>query len=370
MTARRLALAAVALAVLLPPSPGVGQAGEKALPRLLLHDWFGKSPVASPTFVRDHLDFLESQPFDGIALYLRSPDLRVNVTIGVLSRDRLEGDDIDAVLRPVASLRFRRLVHNFAAVISRGPPDVFDDWDGVIRNFGLLAKAARAAHLEGVYLDNESYGSRWMDFPAGVTHPDRSLAAYQDQARLRGKQVMEAMTAAFPEVTVIVLHGPYISEPKAPHPLFPEWAAANRLSGPFFAGLAEGSGASATCVDGGELYGLRTPEDFEKSYQWRKSEFPSERVDPPYLSPALRARWSRTVQIAFGLYDRGVPGAGMDPATLRSLVERGLLRTDRYVWLYVEGPTFLLPPGQGGAPADWVSAVRDGRDAALRARGR
>jgi hypothetical protein len=365
MMARRLARAVVALAVLLPPSPGLGQAGEKAAPRLLLHDWFGNSPVASPTFVRDHLDYLESLPFDGLALYLRTPDLRVNVTIGVLSNDRLGADDIDAVLRPVASLRFRRLLHNFAAVINRGPPDVFDDWDGVVRNFGLLAKAARAAHLEGVYLDNESYGSRWTNFPSGVTHPDKSLAEYQDQARRRGKQLMEAMTAVFPEITVIVLHGPYISEPKAPHPLFPEWSAANRLAGPFFAGLVEGAGTSGTCVDGGELYGLRTPEDFEKSYQWRKSELPSDRVDCSYLTPAIRARWSRTVQVAFGLYERP-----LDPATLRTLVERALLRTDRYVWLYVEGPTFLRPPGEGGAGADWVSAVRDGRDAALRARDR
>lgn len=370
MKVRRLVGAALALAVLLPPLRGLGQAGGKAAPCLLLHDWFGESPVASPTYVRDHLDYLESLPFDGLALYLRTPDLRVNVTISVLSDARLGEDEISAVLRPVAALRFRRLVHNFAAVINRGPPDVFDDWDGVVRNFGLLAKAARAAHLEGIYLDNENYGSRWTDFPSGVTHPGKSLAEYQDQARRRGKQVMEAMTAAFPEITVIVLHGPYISEAKAPHPLFPEWAAANRLAGPFFAGLVEGSGPSGTCVDGGELYHLRSPEDFEKSYQWRKSELPSDRVDCPYLTPALRARWSRTVQVAFGLYDHPVAGAGMDPATLRTLVERALLRTDRYVWLYVEGPTFLRPPAEGGAPAEWVAAVREGRDAALEARTR
>ena len=60
----------------------------------------------------------------------------------------------------------------------------------------------------------------------------------------------------------------------------------------------------------------------------------------------------------------------MDPATLRTLVERALLRTDRYVWLYVEGPPFLLPPEKGGAPDEWVSAGRDGREAALKIRPR
>ena len=370
MMLRRAVPGLLAIAALLCPSPGAAQADGKGTPLLLLHDWFGKSPVASPTFVKEHLDFLESQPFDGLALYLRSADLRVNVTAGVLSRARFSDEDIDGVLSPVASLPFRRLRHNFAAVLSGNPPDVFDDWEGVVRNFGRLARAARAARLEGIYLDNENYGSRWTDYPSGVAHPERTLAEYQDQARLRGRQVMEAMAAAFPDVTVLVLHGPYISEPRAPRPLFPEWAAANRLMGPFFVGLVEGAGESGHVVDGGELYHLRTEEDFRRSYEWRKSELPSDRLDCPYLPPALRARWSRTVGIAFGLYDRPAAGAPMDPATLRTLVERALLRTDRYVWLYVEGPPFLLPPEKGGAPAEWVSAVRDGRDAALKVRSR
>jgi len=351
---------------------GAAASGEgtrrKTEPLLLLHDWFGTSPAATPAFVRDHLEFLESRPFDGLALYLRTPDLKINVTSRVLSTSRLTLEEIQEVLRPLASIRFRSLLHNFAAVLSTNPPDVFDDWEGVVQNFGRLARAAREAGLEGVYLDNENYGTRWTDYPSGAAYPSKSLQEYQDQARLRGRQVMEAMTACYPDLTVIVLHGPYLSEPKAPHPLFPSWERANRLQGPFFAGLVEGAAPASRCVDGGELYDLRSAEDFQRSYDWRKSELPSERVNCAYLPPTVRSRWASTVEIAFGLYDRPFRGVPMDPPTLRSCVTRALRRTDRYVWLYVEGATFLRPADRGGAPEEWVDAVRQGRADALPAR--
>jgi hypothetical protein len=364
----RTALGLAAILLLNGAAASAEGTTKKTGPLLLLHDWFGSSPAATPTFVRDNLEFLESQPFDGLALYLRTPDLKTNVTAKVLSSSRLTLEQIQEVLGPLASVQFRTLLHNFAAVLSQNPPDVFDDWESVLQNFGRLAQAAREARLEGIYLDNENYGTRWTDYPSGVAYPGKSLQEYQDQARLRGRQVMEAMSAAYPELTVIVLHGPYLSEPKAPHPLFPSWERANRLQGPFFAGLVEGAGPASRCVDGGELYHLRSAEDFQRSYEWRRSELASERVDCAYLPPAVRARWPGTVGIAFGLYDRPFRGAPMDPPILRSCVTRALSRTDRYAWLYVEGPSFLRPPARGGAPEEWVDAVRQGRADALAAR--
>src|SRR5947207_13587212 len=83
-----------------------GRPGGGKGPFLILHDWHGNSPVATPTFVRDHLDFLESQPFDGMALYLRSPDHSVNVTASVMSETVLTREKISEVLKPVAKLPF------------------------------------------------------------------------------------------------------------------------------------------------------------------------------------------------------------------------------------------------------------------------
>jgi hypothetical protein len=326
-------------------------------PVLLLHDWFGKSPASTPSYIRDHLEFLESRPFDGLAVYLRSPDHSVNVTTTVLSDTALTYEGIADVLRPIAKLPFKTLTSNFAAVLSLRPPDLFEDWAVVVRNFGFLARAVREAGLKGVYFDNENYGVKWANYPAGVAQPRKSLAEYQAQARLRGRQVMEAMVAVFPDIVVLTLHGPYISEPKAPSPLFPSWHLTNRLLGPFFAGFVEGAGDRAVCVDGGELYHLRKEDDFRRSYDWRRTTFPSDRVDCAWLTPDVRAAWPRRVEIAFGVYDRP-----LDPPTLKHVVAAALRRTDRYVWLYVEGRTFLAPPDRGGAEDEVVDAVRRGRE--------
>jgi hypothetical protein len=338
----------------------------RAAPCLILHDWFGQSPAATPSYVREHQKFLESQPFDGLALYLRSPDLSQNVTLSVMSDTPLTVEAIAGVLAPVARLSFTSLRHNFAAVLSRNPPDLFDDWSVVILNFGALARAAREAGLEGVYLDNENYGVRWADYPSGVAYPGKSLQEYQAQARLRGRQVLTAMTAVFPDITVLTLHGPYVSEPKAPSPLFPSWQLSNRLLGPFFAGFVEGAGPKTRVVDGGELYHLRTPEEFRQSYEWRKKTIASDRVDCAFLPPALRAQWSARVELAFGVTDRPFGGLGMDAAGLKSALTQALVHSDRYAWLYVEGPTLLAPPARGGAPAEWVDAVRQARNEAIR----
>ena len=56
----------------------------------------------------------------------------------------------------------------------------------------------------------------------------------------------------------------------------------------------------------------------------------------------------------------------MDPATLQSTLTHALQQTERYVWLYIEGPTLLLPEAQRGADAPWVRAIRQGRGEALR----
>jgi hypothetical protein len=352
------ALVFLAAMALMPAAHGAKE--RKPGPYLILHDWYGKSPASTPSFVREHLAFLESQPFDGLALYLRAPDLSINVTTTVMSRDPIPYEKIVDVLKPMAGLGSRTLVHNFAAVLSLKTPDVFDDWSVLLQNVAFLARACREAALEGIYFDNENYEVRWADYPTGVAHPRKTLAEYQSQARLRGKQVMKAMTTAYPRVTVLTLHGPYVSEPKAPAPLFPSWHLSNRLLGPFFAGFLEGAGAEARIVDGGELYHLRTAEEFRRSYDWRKNELPSDAVDCAYLPKEVRARWGR-VELAFGVYDRPFGGREMDPAILKATLTHALKQTDRYAWLYVEGPTFLLPPAKGGAEADWVAAVRQAR---------
>jgi hypothetical protein len=355
-----LGLAIASALFLAPSAPRGAQAAAPAGPAvsLIYAGWFGNT-IPTPGFIRANQGFLESQPFQGIVAYLRNDATGQNATTGIMGGGRMSADAIAGILSPLKGLSWTTLVDNFGLVQGSTPPDFFDDWSSVIGNFADLAGALKDAGLRGICFDNEQYAAPWGDYPAGARYPTKSLSDYQTQARLRGSQVMQAMAARFPDIAVITLHGPYISELKAPASLgFPQWQSGNNLMGPFFAGFVDGAGDTASSVDGGELYTLRSDSDFMNSYTWRKYTLPSASVDCPFIPPALRAVWPNRVSISFGVYDRPFGGAPMDPGTLATTLTNALRHADRYVWFYTEGSTFLLPSSSGGASAAWVGSVR------------
>jgi hypothetical protein len=340
---------------------GPAAAGAAAPSYLIYAGWYGNT-IPTPSFVRDNRAFLETQPFDGLVLYLRNPSMTVNVTTGVMTGTPMSYETMMSVLEPVRGLPFSTLTQNFALIFGSTPPDFFDSWTVTVQNFANAARAVRDSGLKGIVFDNEQYFRPWANYPDGVRYPSRSLKEYQDQARLRGREVMQAMVAQFPEIVVVTLHGPYVSEPKAPSSLgFPQWWMGNELLGPFFAGFMEGKGAAAVNVDGGELYTLRTAEQFQGSYLWRRYDIASDAVNCAFIPPALRAVWPDRSNIGFGVYDRPFGGASMDPTILRATIANALRQADRYVWFYAEASTYLLPPSRGGASDVWVSALRQGR---------
>lgn len=361
-----LRLSSVFLLLILLWIPAVGRTGaalsaapSESTPAALIYaGWFGNT-TPTPSFLRDNLAFLETQPFDGMVAYLRNPAMTVNVSTGVMTAVPMSYETIAEVMSPLVGVPFQKLTNNLGLIFGSTPPDFFDDWSVTVQNFANCARAAREAGLKGICFDNEQYFSPWGSYPQARYASTKSLQEYQDQARLRGRNVMEAMVAQFPEIVVLTLHGPYISEPRAPATLgFPQWQYSNELLGPFAAGFLEGGGAGGGSMDGGELYTLRTAEQFSGSYGWRRYDLASESVNCAFLPPALRSVWSERSSISFGVYDQPFGGASMDPQILRSTLGHALRQADRYVWFYAEGATFLLPSGSGGASQPWVDAIR------------
>lgn len=343
-----------------PEGPG-SPAPRKPPPILVLHDWYGTSPVASPSYIREHAEYLDTLPFDGIVAYVRTPDLTINVSAAVLDRRPLDPGDVALAMAPLRGLSMANLTENFAAVVGGNPPDFLDDWSVTARNFAVLAAEARRAGLRGLYIDNETYHAPWTDYPRGVRDPKVPQVRYEELARERGREVMGAIVREFPDVVVVFLHGPYLSDPRAPAPLFPAWQSANELLGPFFAGFVEGAGDRATVVDGGELYHLRGEWEFREAAEWRRRVQPSEEADSRVIPKGLREAWRRRVRVGFGITDRAFRWRAMDPQVLEGAVASALRNSDGVVWLYVEGPSFLKPPEQGGASRTWIEAVRRGR---------
>ena len=360
----RMVLAAAILAGALVATPTASRVNAKApaiatRAALIYAGWFGNT-IPTPSFVAANRTFLESQPFDGLVLYLRNASLTVNLTSNVMRTTAISYDTMMSVLSPIANVTFTNLRENLGLVQGSTPPDFFDDWSVVVQNYANLARAARDSGLKGLCFDNEQYAAPWGNYGSHLRYyASRSFADYQTQARLRGRQIMEAMVAEFPDIVFLTLHGPYISEPDAPTSLqFPQWQSGNELMGPFFAGHMEGAGTAACVMDGGELYTLRTLSHFQASRTWRRTDLPSDTVNCAFIPAALRSSWPGRSSISFGIYDRPFGGASMDATILRSATANALSVADRYVWFYSEANTYLLPSSQGGAASGWVDALR------------
>ena len=364
MTRRFLVILAAGVAALLLPGKGFTSEPPVARPAvssksLILAGWHGAT-TPTPQFIQDNLAFLESQPFNGMAIYVADdPVSGTNVTTQLMTNNPMSYETISAVLDPIRDLPFTHLKDNLALIIANDPPDFFDDWTIVIQNFAALARAVKDAGLPGIIFDNEQYFTPWAWYPDGVAYPQFTLAQYQEQAALRGREVMQAIVAEFPDIVVLCLHGPYISDPYCMQQMgFPGVFPYYELIGPLFVGFLQVSGGPGRCVDGGEIYWFREAQDFADSYSLRRFDIASDLANSPIIPPAFRPQWSGLSTIGYGIIDTPFLEEDMTPAIMTATLRNALQRSDRWVWLYTEARTFLLPESEGGATQDWVDAVR------------
>ena len=266
------------------------------------------------------------------------------------------------------SLSLQNVRHNFVRVLATNAGS-FDDYAVPAANFRAVATAAKGAGLDGIFFDNEAYfpelGSVWG--PSACTTPD--LATCQASARAAGKLVMAEMIAEWPDITVIVTYGPWVSEPKTfehfnGHFPYNDVSAANPFMGPFVIGMIEASvGTSAHLIDGGEIYAIRDKEDFGYARAWMKSELP---LASPLIPSSLGGEYASTVSIAFGVYDSAFRGASMSSAVWQTTLENALSVVDRTVWAYTEQNDWwgVGWPQGGPPPGDWVDATVAARQTA------
>ena len=343
----RALLAACTLSAILPATTGAGP--------LLINAQQADFRMR-PEYVRDHSAHIDSLPFDGMAL--------TTATGGVLMSGTPRGyAEIARDFAPLNGLVFTRMTHNFALVNVDRPADFFGDWAATIENFRLLARVLKETGIEGIFFDNEEYQRPLFNYPDDCSDPSKSLDQYRDQARLRGRQIAQAIAGEYPGIVVMAFHGPYSTFSGTPNQVRggqTNWQS-EELRGPFSAGLIEGLDSRSRFVDGGEVYAYRTVDDFQVSYDYRKTGITSAAADCPFIFGALRPVWPQKVGISFGLYNYGFAGQAMDPAIMRTTLERALRRCDDFVWLYCEGLNWNAP---GETPQAWVDAVGGAKAAA------
>jgi hypothetical protein len=314
---------------------------------------FMTSLSARTQFITQNEAHIDTLPFDGIT---------VNIPPGwsaMSPGNRVTRADLETWLEPLRAFNQGR--DNWLTVHIDDPGDVFNDtaWTRVVQNWKLMAEVAKEKDFDGILFDNEEYQGRLLNWPEDYP-PDvvaRGLQAYQDQMSLRGRQIAEAVASVWDDAKIAFTHGPYISvqqEPGAPN----QWGDADQheLAGALFTGFLEGASANMRIVDGGELYSLRTADDYARFFDYRSNALPGQidwNVDPDII-----ANWAARVDQTTIVYtDEYPPGVFLTPQTLVSTLLNAFDHSEGAVYLFTEEDNFdWLTPGE--LPADWLAAAR------------
>ncbi len=318
------------------------------------------TPSGYPAVIVNNIATIESYPFDGMF---------INSVVGwhIMSGKPISYDSIYHEFKMLKGV-FKKFDSNFLYVFTDFPGDFWDDnaWKITANNFANMAKVAKELNFKGLIYDNEEYlKGKWMNYGESYKNPKYDLNQHRDQVILRGKQIMEAMVAVFPEVEIFTYHGPYLSEPnyKIPSVNIKQAGAWDQqeLLGPFFVGMMQGKGTKATIIDGGEQYQYRTNDEFKNSYDMRKYEIASEETNSWFIPYKQRLDWPNNINISFGVYNRPwLPDYPMNVQIMQKTLTNALNNTDKYVWYYTEYDSWLEP---NKMPKEWVDMVINARRA-------
>ncbi len=388
------------LCCLLPPAAFPQPADSLTPPhkKLIATGW--DNPTTAQ-FRRD-IAAMEAWPFDG-------------AVVNVAGRTA-EGKDLDAkpafssvhwerqfftnALTDLQAAHSAKLTDNFLMLLANpGNVDWFDDagWKEIVEHWRILAWLACAGGMKGILFDPEPYHPPFSQFKYSA-QPRRSqhtFEAYCRQARERGREVMRAAAAEFPDLTVFSYF------------LFGECAAALGAGGDpqaqladhgygllpaFTSGWFDAMPPGVTVIDGNEsAYRYNSEAVFNAAFVRIKNDCQA------FVPPAQRAKYRAQLQVSHGIYldayvnpptspwyIDGLGGPRVD--RLEENVASALRAADEYVWVYGEKarwwplrrpedkarPTWpeVLPGADTAllSAKDPVAGAR-GRLAALRSRG-
>ncbi len=360
-----------------------------------------------PPYLSQYYAELEKLPFSGFAVV-------GNVfTSYVMSADSNSNNvSYQRVWNEVSSLQnlFTIKTDNFLRINLDFPGDFWDDavWQRTRNNFSAVAKAAKNLGFKGILFDDEPYAGGqhpyahkmsnfkfpqkaavqahpenyeqweidesvinrgdWVDYSCRINgqsvensedcayrNPAYSFIEHMDKVSSRFEEIMQAMVAEFPGITVLVLHGPATAHPNTniddhyikPNGIF----ETNEYKGAMFVGFKAGLSAQAQLHDLGEFYSYSTDEHFQHAYQWRKYDIATTRynqnINATYhwtVPENQRSSWSAEVGVGFMVsdYDQtefvdrgGYNTQGLcTPADVESRFMKALKFADEYVVFY------------------------------------
>jgi len=323
-------------------------------------------------FLRRHTEQMERTPFDGVVFRATAvlPDGKPgNFLWEAWGRRAFTEAELAPALADLAATRFRRFTHNFLRVnTTPGDVDWFDDFSAILTNARLAAHVARAGGAAGILFDVEQYHAPLFDYRRQRDGGTAPWTAYAAQVRRRGREVMGAFQAGYPDLTVFLTFGygvPWLEMRRGASSLA---ACEYGLLVPFLDGMVEAASGRARLVDGYEpaYFHNKDTARFTAAYRMLTEDLLPIVADPP--------RYRRLLSVGFGLFmdyaPEGQSWNGADgsanyytPGVFETSVRAALAAADEYVWIYTEAPRWWSP---AGTPVDLPAAYAD---ALRRARG-
>lgn len=171
----------------------------------------------TPAEFKAHLAAFEKLPFDGTVI--RPTRQRADGTTApaefAFSRDPWQPAEIEAMVLDLKETKPPRARENFLAVLAQpGDVDWFDDtgWRETVDHWRLLARAAKLGGLRGLAFDarppatTATTARRLFSYQEQSQRGEKDFATYAKVARDRGREVMLAVGAEFPEAVIVCHH--------------------------------------------------------------------------------------------------------------------------------------------------------------------
>ncbi len=301
--------------------------------------------------LRKHLAEVEATPFDGAFIVVNGtrPDGKTVGLRPAFSADPWQAEWFQGAIDDLRACKFTRFTDNFASIgANPGNVDWFDDagWRQVVDHWRLAARIAKQGGLKGLLFDPEPYTEGFSQFKylAQAGRAQHTFAQYYQKARERGREVMQAVAAEYPDM---VLYCYFMNSVNAPAAGQADAVAALAGSGyglyaPFIDGWLDVIPPQLVLVDGCEsAYRYNSIAEFLSAAVLIKGDCQS------LVSPENRPKYRAQVQVSFGIY----LDAHVNPPTspwyidgkggprverLRQNTADALRAADEYVWMYGE----------------------------------
>lgn len=354
------------LAVTCGTLPSLAQApAAGVLPKKLIEAGWDKPDTAR---LRANLAQMEQTPFDGVIIGVTGKDDAGKI-IGVQSafssvpwkREWFQNSIAD-----LKAIRSSRLTDNFIQVgANPGNVDWFDDagWKEIVEHWRIAAWIAKEGGLKGILFDPEPYTKPFSQFNYSLQEgrEKHTMQQYQDKARQRGREVMRAIAAEYPNLVLYTFFMNSVNAPatQSPNPQVALATLSYNLYPAFINGWLDQAPPAMTFVDGCESAYL-----YNSQLQYLQAANDIRNSSLSLVAPENRRKYLAQVQASFGIYldayvnpptsQWRIDMEGEEPVNrLRANVGAAVRAANEYVWVYGEKYRWWPTPNTSVDAQSW-----------------